>query len=156
MIYKLVRGEIIVLKPIKNLTKDDVLKGISLMNISKDDAVYVKDLSTADITAIKKLSQIKIKCIIGKSEPPLHVKHLLKKYAIPFINQNELEIVWIDDLPFADLQLLNRISREIKERLTHIIEEEERARIQELFMKYRKERIEELKRSQSHLEELIE
>ncbi len=156
VIYKLVRGEIIVLKPIKNLTKDDVLKGISLMNISKDDAVYVKDLSTADTTAIKKLSQIKIKCIIGKSEPPLHVKHLLKKYAIPFINQNELEIVWIDDLPFADLQLLNRISREIKERLTHIIEEEERARIQELFMKYRKERIEELKRSQSHLEELIE
>ncbi|RLE52050.1 MAG: hypothetical protein DRJ20_00920, partial [Candidatus Methanomethylicota archaeon] len=130
---KLLRGELIALKPFKNLTKDDAFKSLKIHNVQKGDAIYVHDLSFADLEVVKELSRIGVKCIVGCRSPPPHVLDVLEENVIPFILGEEVKLVWIDEHPLADKKLLEDLAGELKNRLMRIAEEREESRIRALF-----------------------
>ncbi|RLE48237.1 MAG: hypothetical protein DRJ18_02340 [Candidatus Methanomethylicota archaeon] len=142
---KLLRGELIPLKPFRNLSKDDALKSLKCLNVRKGDAIYVHDLSLADPEAVKELSKIGVKCIVGSRRPPAHVLNLLEENVIPFISADEVELTWIDEHPLADRILLDKLASEIKAKLMRMAEDRETSRIKSLFEEYRRERLESLK-----------
>jgi len=146
LLLRLVKGELIVLKPVRTLTKDNVVKGISAFNIKRDDFVYVRDLSVIDLDAVNMLSKIGVKCIVGKRAPP-HVASALEEHGIPFISEDELSVVWLDDLPLANRDELNNLAEELRSRLMSQVRLRELSKLKELFDKYREERIKEFRKS---------
>jgi len=145
LFIKILGGSFIALKPVKNLTKDDVFRSIRLYNIGRDDAVYVYDLSVADDEAIRELARVKVKCVIGDYTPPNHILELFEEYVIPFILAGDVELTWIDEFPIARRDLVNVLSERIKSELIRKSEERELSRLKALFDEYRRERIGDLK-----------
>jgi len=134
-------GKLIALKPVKNLTKDDVSRSIHLYGIGRGDGVYVHDLSVADDEAVKKLAKIKVKCIVGDSPPPNHILELFEEYVIPFLTSSEVELDWIDDFPFARKDLMDSLCEKMRSELLRKSEERELRRLRALFDEYRRERV---------------
>ncbi|MEM2136653.1 MAG: DUF460 domain-containing protein [Candidatus Methanomethylicia archaeon] len=143
---KIVRGEITVLKPIKNLTFDDVNNSIRQYNIVKGDVVFVYDLSICDEEALKKLLNIGCVAIVSSSSPSKHVGTLLEDNGIPFIEASMVSLKFFDDYPYVNSDvlrsILDKVSRELREKL----DLKRREQFKRLFDEYRSMRLKELEK----------
>lgn len=137
---KFLSGFFAPLKPIKNLTRDDVVRSIRLYGIGRNDMVYVHDPSVADEEAVEKLAMIKVKCIVSDVIPPNHILELFEEHVIPFILGRDVELTWIDGFPVARRDLIEALSDKIRKELLQRSEEKELHRLRALFNEYRRER----------------
>jgi len=142
---KFLRGDLLVLKPVKNLSSDDVNSAVKKYKISRGDSIYISDLSIADYEAIKRLSKLGVKCIVSSINPPPHILDLFDEFMIPLISGDMININFWDDFPYVDRDRFESLVASVLEKLKQKKELEEERRLRMLFEEYKKSRIKELK-----------
>ena len=141
---KVLRGEIVFLKPIKNLTLDDVCNSIEYYNIRRGDVVFISDFSVFDVDSLKKLSSIGCAGIVGFS-PPEHVCDAFDDFELPFIDASSIKLEFFDGYPYVEANVLSEALNNAREKLFERSSLKRRERLKKLFDEYRTMRLKELK-----------
>jgi len=141
---KVLRGEIVFLKPIKNLTLDDVCNSIESYSIRRGDVVFISDFSVFDVDSLKKLSSIGCAGIVGFS-PPKHVCDAFDDFELPFIDASSIKLEFFDGYPYVEASVLSEALNNAREKLFERSSLKRRERLKKLFDEYRTMRLKELK-----------
>jgi len=144
MFLKILRGEIVFLKPIKNLTLDNVRSSIESYNIRRGDVVFISDFNVFDVDSLKKLSSVGCAGIVGFS-PPKHVCEAFDDFEIPFIDASSIKLEFFEGYPYVEANLLSNALNSARESLLERSSLKRRERLKKLFDEYRSMRLKELK-----------
>jgi len=145
-----IKGEIIVLKYVKNLTVDDVNNSIRTYNICRGDVVFISDFSIFEVEALKKLLDVGCSCIIGFS-PPKHVSEAFEDLEIPFIDASSIQLKFFEGYPYVNANVLKDSLIKARNELMEKSSIKRREKFKQLFDEYRKMRLKELEKLDSPL-----
>lgn len=146
----MIRGEIVVLKYVKNLTVDDVNNSIKTYNICKGDVVFISDFSVFEIEALKKLLDVGCSGIVGFS-PPKHISEAFEDFEIPFIDASSIQLKFFEGYPYVNVNVLRDYLIKARNELMEKSSIKRREKFKQLFDEYRKMRLKELEKFNSSL-----
>jgi len=144
-LMNVIRGEITILKYIKNLTIDDVNRSIKMYNIGKGDVVFISDFSVFDVEALKKLLDAGCMGVVGSS-PPKHVSEAFEEFEIPFIDASNVGVKFFEGYPYVDANALRNCLIKVKNELMEKSYIRRVEKFKRLFDEYREMRIKELEK----------
>ena len=125
------RGELILLKPIERFTSEGLERASKLYEIKPGDYVLLLDATGGGATTARKLAEKGVRSVVLKTSMAHQARDEFAAYDIPLISAKEVEIEWIEGLPYVKSSSLNDAldrlqTKEVKEVTTevqHIIEE---------------------------------
>ncbi|MBS7624614.1 DUF460 domain-containing protein [Candidatus Bathyarchaeota archaeon] len=108
------REGLILLKPIESFTREGLDKSFKLYNIKVGDLVYIMDPSGGGSSTAENLAKRGIKAVIINGTMSHQALEIFEKYHISVVPASELNIRWIDGLPYADPNDIKRLIKEGK------------------------------------------
>lgn len=105
---------LILLKPVESFTKEGLERAFKLHDIRTGDIVYILNPSGGGSSTAESLIRRGIKALVVRglmSHPALEV---FEKYSVPVIPAKELDIRWIEGLPYAEMEEIKKLIKEGK------------------------------------------
>lgn len=144
-LLKVVRGEIVIMKPIKNLTLDDVNNSISKYNIGKGDIVFVHDANIINIEALKKLANLGCNGIVVFS-PSNSLYDITDELEIPLIEASTIQLKFFENYPYTELNILKSILDKLRSELRERAYSKRMEKFKKIFNEYKAMRLKELEK----------
>jgi len=136
LLTRILKREVVMVKRLKALTMSAIKDSVNAVGIYRDDVVLVMDATSASIEAAEALAKLKISCLIAKGSIPEDVRIVFRRSLIPVLSVDEVNVEWLEDLPYAEAAPLKVKIEELKAR----IEEEEAVKTREALRRMLKER----------------
>jgi len=144
VLAKWLRGEARPLKPLNALTPSGVAEGVERFRIGRGDVVFVKDAASASPEAVEALARLKVEGVVSSTRIHPDAKRAFIKHQLAFLESPELEVEWVNDVPFVDPHKLSSLLSEAQRRVEEEGLRQARAALIDALTKYRLQREREL------------
>ena len=106
------QGRLILLKPIEAFTERGLRKAFQLYGIRAGDSVLLLNPSGGGPATAEELAKRGVKTVVTKGRMSHNALEIFEKYMIPVIPRKNIQIEWIEGLPYADSESLRRAIKE--------------------------------------------
>ncbi|MCX8171555.1 MAG: hypothetical protein N3E47_06270, partial [Candidatus Bathyarchaeota archaeon] len=103
------REGLILLKPIESFTREGLDKAFRLYNVRAGDIVLIIDPSGGGSSTAENLIRRGVKAVVINGAMSHQALETFEKNHIPVIHADELDVKWIDGLPYADPNDVKRV-----------------------------------------------
>jgi len=110
------QGRLIFLKPVESFTDKGLQKAFQLYGIRAGDSVLLLNPSGGGATTAEELAKRGVKTIVAKGQMSHNALEIFEKYMIPVVSYENLEIEWIEGLPYVDSECLRKAVKEAGKR----------------------------------------
>ncbi|MEM3478677.1 MAG: DUF460 domain-containing protein [Candidatus Bathyarchaeia archaeon] len=106
------REGLILLKPIESFTREGLDKAFKIYNVRAGDVVFIMDPSGGGSSTAENLAKRGVKAVIINGAMSHQALEIFEKHYIPVIPAGELNVKWIDGLPYADPKDVKRVIKD--------------------------------------------
>lgn len=109
-------GELILLKPIENFTRDGLEKAFKLYEVKPGDYVLLLDASGGGASTAETLTKKGVKAVIFETRMSHQAREEFGSHEIPTIPAKDIKIEWIEGSPYAYASSLEDALKNLEER----------------------------------------
>jgi predicted RNase H-like nuclease (RuvC/YqgF family) len=108
------REKLILLKPIESFTREGLEKSFRIYNVRVGDVVFILDPSGGGSTTAEILAKRGVRAIVIRGVMSHQALETFERYLVPVIPADNINIKWIEGLPYADPEEIKKIVKEGK------------------------------------------